>query len=98
MSTSSETPTPGPWNIGVLDDSIFIVGPRNSSGSHVVAQLLSSNRRVDVNLICAAPDLLAAVRSLLIAVSSTDDVREDRLRSAKERAEAAIAKAMWQPM
>ena len=55
--------TPGPWKAGIKGNW-RVYGP-DASGAYSGVVAVVSKGRGDVSLICAAPDLLACVQSLL---------------------------------
>ena len=81
-----QTHTPGPWTVRATPESSnqdFIV----CAGRHQIAPVqYSENSEADATLIAAAPDLLAALRSLLDALPSATT------HPAIKTARAAIAK------
>lgn len=93
--------TPGPWTIeGGVSNRVYLL---NNAEGHAIGEIIfaETRRRADARLIAAAPDLLAALRGLLICVGPRGDAEpldayEDRRRLIKgqiARADAAIAKA-----
>ena len=90
--------TPGPWHYRTSDGSI---GGIDSACGLSIAQafqvkpisedLTQETRKSNAHLIAAAPDLLDALKELLLAERLDDD--DQILLSARVKARAAIAKA-----
>jgi len=94
---SETTFTSGPWNVVTFSDGVLVSTP-STCVAEVMRSELEPHRiptKANAALIAAAPDLYAALNSLLSAVRSieyaagweTDHLEESRM------AEAALAKA-----
>lgn len=77
--------TPGPWFI-VQGPSVFVT---RLDGAHIAKIGAAENMRASARLIAAAPDLLAALRSLLAA--GTDRSSAEWI-AAEEQARTAISR------
>ena len=86
--TETVSHTPGPWQ--VKSDDISVVGRRNVGAFDVVAHVAPrQNTHANARLIAAAPDLLAALKSLMEYMSPDDYAWASRVQDAY----TAIAKA-----
>ena len=84
--TTKTTHTPGPWRVGVINHMVF--GPPNvTSGPEIITS--SIRKKSDSHLIAAAPDLLAALETLVDKGKPWGGYSPDEL----EIATKAIAKA-----
>lgn len=93
-------PTPGPWETSVNDEGQWDVCAEG--GGDMVADLADCPESAEANarLIAAAPDLLAALRLTISALSlSTTHIPADRelVRQALRNAFSTIAKAEGKP-
>ncbi len=94
MSNSKHTP--GPWKVGSMSNGDFY--KRNIAGAdgyHVAIASSRDDSEVDANalLIAAAPDLLEALKMLLIYTKACEGVLNCTPAGQIGIAEAAIAKA-----
>lgn len=101
MSESTkEEPIPGPWEANTRDGTLKVRGPATAAKykQREVCRVYGANRAT-VDLITAAPDLLAACKGMLSRMKSSfyrvgGDVEVHRLWSeVMSEAESAIAKA-----
>jgi len=100
MTTTQHTP--GPWNYDEYNGSLWIT---DDSGIGTIAQLIPEPNKgiwdedkANARLIAAAPELLAALQSLIQYLPEEDIYYEDasayrQISAAVERAEGVIAKA-----
>ena len=91
--------TPGPWT--VTDDGLFVIAGNDRTGAPISIACSPSPhdwRKVDANLIAAAPELLGAlvfnwnIIRQLRAEAKRLGLHEPSLQEAEEKAEKAIAK------
>ena len=94
--------TAGPWTIGDSDLPVSGLSVHGGNGAHSTICRMAKNRpdgvnedRVNMYLIAAAPDLLAALKQCLAELEAYDLPRDplDPQRVAVKSARAAIAKA-----
>ena len=89
--------TPGPWTLKLTENGHPVIEDR--VGRKVVEQFCNggtsegSEGRDNARLIAAAPDLLAACKTMLSSMRLMDDGAEDVQREAEDMMRAAIAKA-----
>jgi hypothetical protein len=86
--------TPGPWNISNI--YAFVIEAGNIGEKNQVATVMND---YDAHLIVAAPDLLAALQELVVAVEAyfrDDDAQYYALHTGKDKARAVIARALGQ--
>lgn len=89
------THTPGPWTLGDENDPLVFSPVAGAYVAQVLAYdggSLRSNYAADAALIAAAPDLLAALRTLVDYFGPHPDV-DNGLDEALTAARAAIARA-----
>ena len=89
---SAQKHTPGPWgrNIAPAWKYPIIFAGRNTHVAYIFTNELSeSEQEANANLIAAAPDLLAALKSMMVTESELRDIN----CTVMQNAIAAIAKA-----
>jgi len=87
------THTPGPWTLATAHDArVILVNDRNGNA---VGELVYSDTRnpADARLIAAAPDLLAALRTMMREYECLRYEQPERWPEAAKAARAAIARA-----
>jgi hypothetical protein len=91
--------TPGPWRAEFDADGNWYTNRVYAANGDLVANMITSPRWVrqkmhpNTLLIAAAPELLAALESLVFIGRADDFPLDDEWRDAIDRAESAIAKA-----
>lgn len=80
--------TPGPWNVGTTFPTMIWSGTDETAAISVCA----TRTKEDARLIAAAPDMLAALKAIVIE-SGGKAIPNDSLTVCRKRALAAIAKA-----
>ena len=86
--------TPGPWQTfpALSNPPSIVIGPVERGDLGFVAQTVGGNDEANARLIAAAPELLEALRDLIIACNMSPG-QELTVSLAIENANAAIAKA-----
>ncbi len=94
MANEPTTHTPGPWTASCLDGTLKVRGPSTAKKykQREICRCYGVNR-LDVDLICAAPDLLAAARDALEDLAEAAEVETSTMALLR----AAIAKAEGKP-
>ena len=89
--------TPGPWRyeLGRNDRPPYVI--RGSEGGCVVVGMTAARQDADARLIAAAPDLLAALESIVSDHEFCGDDWGSRRDAWIETARAAITKATKEP-
>lgn len=83
------TYTPGPWRIGDARHTVF--GPPNAG--HAPEIIVTGRRPGNVRLCAAAPELLAALESVVLRMDAKGGPTAEERNYAVIMARAAIAKA-----
>lgn len=86
--------TPGPWfrNIRAGGKYPTVYAGRNQHVAAVCQQATPEETEANIDLVAAAPEMLAALERLL-TLSRTQGVTDEEWEAAEEAGEAAIAKA-----
>src|SRR5574343_74706 len=89
----TEGHTKGPWEIREGNDELWI-GPEGQDAVAVISKQIS-DASANARLVAAAPELLAALKRLVVAAEMPDDGIAARIAKAEAeaKARAAIAKA-----
>ena len=65
--------TPGPWSVGGRHGFVEVFGPRNLTGSPIIATMESQPREANARLIAAAPEMLAALQNAQLQIEYLHD-------------------------